>query len=166
MESAALAVADTTPLIALHAVGLLEVLHVRFGEVLVPLTVWGELNALPGSPEPDAVGRLPTVRLAPDLASLPLSLSHLDPGEQQVLAMAMANPQWVALLDDGDGRRAARAAGLKYMGTIGLIAAAKDAGLCESARERYLRLLTTGFRIDRRIVNDLLRDLGEPELPR
>ena len=44
-------------------------------------------------------------------------------------------------------------------------AVAKAAGLCPSAREKYELLLTTRFRIDVQIVNDVLRDLGEPELP-
>ena len=46
MEGAPLAVTDTGPLIALHAVSLLNVLCARFTEVLVPLTVWTELSAL------------------------------------------------------------------------------------------------------------------------
>lgn len=49
MEGASLAVTDTGPLIALHAVSLLNVLCARFSEVFVPLTVWNELTALPGS---------------------------------------------------------------------------------------------------------------------
>lgn len=166
MEGASLAVTDTGPLIALHAVDLLSVLCSRFAEVFVPLTVWGELSALPGAPEPAAVGRLPCVRIVPDLESLPPAVAGLDSGEQQALAIALAHPGAVVLVDDGDARRVARAERLPLIGTIGLIAAAKDAGPCSSAREKYALLLTTRFRIDVGIVNDVFRDLGEAELPR
>ena len=137
----------------------------RFTEVLVPLTVWTERPALPGTTEPAAVRRLPCVRIVPDVESLPPAVDDLDPGEQQALAIALGLPGAFVLVDDGDARRVARAERLPLIGTIGLIAVAKAAGLCPSAREKYELLLTTRFRIDVQIVNDVLRDLGEPELP-
>ncbi len=165
MESAPIAVSDTGPLIALHVVGLLGVLCARFREVLLPLAVWSELTALPGAAEPRAVSALRCVRLVPDAERIPSSLGRLDPGEQQALTIALGSPEAFVLIDDGAARRAARAEGLRHIGTIGLIAAAKEAGLCSSARERYELLLTTRFRIDLRVVNEVLRDLGEAELP-
>jgi hypothetical protein len=42
---------------------------------------------------------------------------------------------------------------------------AKEAGLCASARERYEALVATRFPIDLRVVNDVLRELGQAELP-
>jgi hypothetical protein len=48
VEGAPLAVTDTGPLIALHAVGLLNVLCGRFTEVLVPLTVVDESTGRAG----------------------------------------------------------------------------------------------------------------------
>lgn len=164
MESAAVAVSDTGPLIALHSVGLLGVLRARFREVLLPLTVWSELSALPGAAEPPAVMALGCVRLVPDV-TVPASLARLDPGEQQALAIAIASTESFVLIDDGAARRAARALRLRHVGTIGLIAAAKEAGLCVNARDPYAALLATRFRVDLRIVNDVLRDLGEAELP-
>jgi uncharacterized protein len=164
VESVAVAVSDTGPLIALHAVGLLGVLAVRFREVLIPLTVWSELNALPGAPEPRAVASLPRVRLVPDV-EVPPSLVNLDPGEQQALAIGLTSAGSWVLLDDGAARRVARDLQLNHIGTVGLIAAARGAGLCQSARERYEMLLKTRFRIDLGVVNDVLRELGEDELP-
>lgn len=165
MEGASIAVADTGPLIALHAVGLLGILCARFREVLVPLTVWSELTALPGAQEPQAVSALPCVRLVPDLDVTPASLVRLDPGERQALAIALATPATVVLIDDGAARRAARTEGLRHVGTVGLVAAAKEVGLCSSARDQYALLIKSRFRVDLRIVNDVLRDLGEEELP-
>jgi hypothetical protein len=165
VEDAPLAVADTTPLIALHAVSLLEVLAARFREVWIPLTVWAELTALPGAVEPAAVRELPCVRFVPDVTSLPPAVLRLDPGEQQALAIAMTMRNAFVLLDDGAARAVARAAGLKHIGTIGLIAAAKQAGVCASARDKFELLRRSRFRIDVRVVNDVLRDLGEEPLP-
>ena len=52
------------------------------------------------------------------------------------------------------------------MGTIGLVAAATRTGLCSNAREKFEFLLEAGFRADPQLINDVLRDLGEPELTR
>jgi predicted nucleic acid-binding protein len=165
VEGAPLAVTDTGPLIALHAVALLDVLCARFAEVLIPLTVWSELTALPEAPEPAAVQRLLCVRIVPDVAALPLPVQGLDPGEQQALAIALASPDtFFVLVDDGAARRVARATRLRHIGTIGLIAVAKTAGICSSARDKYASLLRGRFRIDLAVVNDVLRELGEPEL--
>lgn len=164
MEGAPLAVTDSGPLIALHAVALLDVLCARFSEVLIPLTVWLELTALPGAPEPAAVRRLPCVRIVPDVEVLPPPVVGLDPGEQQALAIALASPGMFVLVDDGAARRVARTERLNHIGTIGLVAVAKAAGLCSSAREKYASLLDGRFRIDLSVVNDVLRELGEPEL--
>ena len=78
MEGAPVAVTDTGPLIALHSVGLLDLLCTGFSEVLVPVSVWLELTALPGALEPPAARALPCLRLVPDFESLPSAMAHLD----------------------------------------------------------------------------------------
>lgn len=69
------------------------------------------------------------------------------------------------LLDDGAARRVARSRGLPHVGTVGLVALAKATGLCASARVPFRQRLDGDFRIDRAIVNAVLRDLGEAPLP-
>ncbi len=164
MEVASLAIADTGPVIALHAIDLLAVLCARFREVRVPLAVWSELTAYPGAPEPRALATLPCVRLVPDVEDVPSDIARLDPGERQAIALALATGGTVVLLDDGAARRVARSRGLAHVGTVGLVALARATGLCASAREPFERLLAGDFRIDRAIVNAVLRDLGEEPL--
>ncbi len=165
MEDAALAIADTGPVIALHAVGLLAVLCARFREVRVPLSVWSELTALPGAPEPRALAALPCVRIVPDVDDVPADVARLGAGERQALALAIAVRGTVVLIDDGAARRVARSRGLPHVGTVGLIALAKAVGLCASARAPFQHLLDGDFRVDRAIIDAVLRDLGEEPLP-
>jgi hypothetical protein len=84
----------------------------------------------------------------PDVESLPPAVDGLDPGEQQALAIALGLPGAFVLVDDGVARRVARAERVPLIGTLGLIAVAKAAGLCPSAREKYELLLTKRFRLD------------------
>jgi hypothetical protein len=164
VEDASLAIADTGPVIALFAIDLLSVLCARFREVRVPLSVWNELNALPGAPEPRALGALPCVRLVPDVDDVPADVERLGAGERQAIALAIAMQGTVVLIDDGAARRVARSRGLPHVGTVGLVALAKATGVCASARAPFERLLASDFRIDRAIVNAVLADLGEDPL--
>jgi len=57
-----------------------------------------------------------------------LTVQALDPGEAEVIALALELETKDVVLDDLDARRFARRSGLLPIGTLGLILAAKRAG--------------------------------------
>lgn len=59
----------------------------------------------------------------------------LGKGESAVLSYAIANPRFVAVLDDGAARRCARSFSLMVTGTLSVIILAKQHGLIESAAQ-------------------------------
>lgn len=61
-----------------------------------------------------------------------LAAWKIDAGEESVLALAR-HVGAVAVLDDGAGRKAARALGITHTGTMGLVIEAKKQGLVTSA---------------------------------
>lgn len=124
-------VADTGPLRYLVLIGHVEVLPLLFGTVSIPATVADELRH-PNTP--DAVrawmaGSPPWLATHPDPIEPATGSGQLDPGERAAIALAHALAAGLLLMDDRAGVRAARAQGLRVIGTLGLLADAAREGL-------------------------------------
>ena len=131
-------VSNTSPIMNLAIIGELSLLRDQFGEVLIPGAVLEELRVeenLPGSQSVrDALKagwiRIETVKLDPLVRAME---RDLDKGEAEAIALAMqVNADWV-LMDERDGRKAAKSMKLKVVGVLGI--------LLKAQRERRLRSL-------------------------
>lgn len=76
-----------------------------------------------------------------------------------VLAKAL-NADWL-VIDDQDARRFADRAGIKTVGTLGILLAAKRKGQIPSVRQEIQRLQSAGFRASPRLVTAILKQAGE-----
>jgi predicted nucleic acid-binding protein len=65
------------------------------------------------------------------------------------------------LLDDRAARRCARTLGFPLLGTIGLIARAKRAGIVPAAAPVIRSAVDVGLHVDDALVSAVLADLGE-----
>lgn len=70
-------------------------------------------------------------------------------------------PVIVAGIDDGAGRRAARALGLQIIGTVGILKEAKAAGLIVQLRPILTELQQAGFFLNAALGEQILRSVGE-----
>ena len=157
------AASNTSPLQYLHQLGRLELMPRLLGRVVVAPAVISEL----------AAGHARGVRL-PELArlgwveqrgakSIPELLragSGLDAGEIETIALAVEDGG-LAVLDDGPARRMAKRIGIRYIGTLGLLKRAREIGLLGQLAPEFDRLAELGFRFDRSIRDNLLREVGE-----
>jgi predicted nucleic acid-binding protein len=155
-------VSNASPLIVLARSGHLDLLRALTVPVLVPAGVLAELdagNARDGAA--DAVRALELATIAEDL-EVPDSITswRLDAGESQVLARAVSMGAGV-LLDDRAARRCAQTLGLLVVGSIGLIARAKRAGLVTAAGPVIRAVVEAGLHVDDELVSAVLADLGE-----
>lgn len=152
-------VADASPLILLGQVGQLELLRELFGEVLVPRSVWEEAtdNALPGSEAVTSATWL-VVRQDPEGTA---PLDHLGRGEAMAFALARQVGADLLLVDDLQARKAARRQGVAVRGTLGVLVAAKEAGLVLELRPPIKDLIAAGMRVSDRLVDEVLRAAGE-----
>ena len=76
--------------------------------------------------------------------------------------MAVAEPGWIAILDDAAARKCARSFSVLIKGTLALVLLSKQRGLIPSAADVLRSLRTSGFRLDDRTVSEALkRDVGE-----
>lgn len=162
-----LVVSDTSTLSNLAIIGRLDLLREQFGEVRMPLAVEQELRAL-RDPSARAVltravhdGWLITLPL-PASAPFPAALRGLDPGETEALRLALAISADRVLMDEQEGRQRATTLGIRTIGVLGILLAAKQAGALPSLKDEILKLRRdAGFFIAKPLEAQLLAAAGE-----
>lgn len=166
-EPERLVVADTSPLLYLHQAKQLHLLRTLYGALVVPSAVRLELAAgrERGHDAPD-VSSIEWIRSVdvPDRSLLP-AVVDLGPGESEVIAVALAHPGSLALLDDRLARRIAAVSGLAHTGTLGVLLKAKSAGLVHAVRPILESLRSHGMRIHDELEGRVLRAAGEVTEP-
>lgn len=154
---------NASPLILLGKAGELAwVAHL--GEVVVPESVAQEIAAGP-TDDPARVflaggvgqGWLRRdVPIADDLKAW-----DLGAGETAVVAWAAASPGFEAVLDDGAARACAATCGVRFRGTLSLVALAKRRGLVAACRPVFARLQAAGLFVTPALVEQVAIEVGE-----
>jgi uncharacterized protein len=160
-------VSNTSPILNLAIIGKLDLLRQQFGEVLIPPMVLQELKVdteLPG------VG---PIRLAlqnrwlqvVELSNTDIARAlrrDLDNGEAEAIALALQLKLMTVLIDEHDGRAAARAMGLVPVGVLGILLRAKRTGNLDSVVTAMRALQDqAGFFINPDLFASLAREAGE-----
>lgn len=162
MSNESLLVADAGPIIALAAIRRFEILHQLADEVIVPRAVFAEVIA--GAPRAGAAELQGAVwvTVADGVADLVAAYGLLvDRGEAEALAIAEARRDSLLVIDDLRARRIARRLGLRFTGTLGILARGKRARLLDRVRPEVQRLADAGFRIDDSLRDAFLESMGE-----
>lgn len=147
-------VADAGPIIALAQIGELDLLARSFGRVIIPPAVRRELRSV--SPP----SWIEVVHLLSN-ADPHVTLSGLGSGESEAITLAVDLQAGHVLLDDRSARIRAERMGRWVIGTLGLLANAKDAGLIDVLRPYLDALRVSGFYIGDQLYEMVLRDVGE-----
>lgn len=162
-----LAVSNTSPIMNLAVVDLLDLLHQQFGEVIVPAGVVDELKLDTGYPGTDKIrnaieaGWLRQEKLENDQVARALK-RELDDGEAEAIALALQLHIEVILMDERDGRSIAKSMGLSPIGVLGVLLRAKQEGGIGSIKEILNRLRNdAGFYIADSLMENILAETGE-----
>lgn len=152
-------VINASPLIALAKIGQLALLERSDRDLLIPLAVAAEVRAgRETDPARVAIeagfgGTAITVGVDPAVVEW-----GLGPGESAVLALARARGA-VAVIDDGEARAAARALGVRSIGTLGVVLLARREGRIASASEVLRALVQAGLYLDDTLVRGALAQI-------
>lgn len=154
-------VADTSPFIGLLKIGYIDVLPRLFGSVVIPAEAAAELASSRRPPEvrsfiasrPDWL----TVRIPKTLEAIP----DIDAGERAAISLACELRAEILLIDERDGRQAAVARNIRTLRTTALLFDAAKAGAIPDLRAAYDRLLATNFRVNRKTLDELLKQYDE-----
>lgn len=155
---ARIVISDTSPIRYLILLERADLLAALYAEVVIPETVFEELNQ-PATPEPVRrwIARKPAwLCVVPPVTSTPsLPLPDLDAGERDAILLALHLKADLILMDERDGVEHAQRLGLAVVGTLGILDRAAERGLIELAPV-IARLRQTNFRVDPALLEQLL----------
>jgi len=122
-----LVVSDTSPVRALFHLGLVGLLPDLFGRVLVPPGVAQELRDPPATFQAIHIEALPGFEVVEPMDKGRIAQLHmfLDRGESEAIALAIEVGADGILMDESDGRAAAKKLGIATIGVVGLLVRAK-----------------------------------------
>lgn len=158
----AIVIADTSPLQYLFQLGLLDVLHELYGNVLVPEAVRDEL--LVGRslgidvPDPDD---FPWITLRSTTTHASVAPLELGAGETAALSLALDIVDPIVVFDDAAARTAAATLNIPSTGTLGVLLLAKERRLVISMASVITKLEQRGFRIAPAVIARVLAIAGE-----
>jgi predicted nucleic acid-binding protein len=152
-----LVIADASPLHYLILIASTDILPALFDRIVIPRAVAAELQ----HPQAPAVVRVwmatsPAWLDMQDVGTAPDgSLSHLDRGEREAIALAEALHADLLLMDDWEGRREAERRALTVTGVLGVLERAAQRELLDFP-SALTRLLTTNFYAPANLIRDML----------
>jgi predicted nucleic acid-binding protein len=157
-------VSDTSPLIALHAIGRLDLLEALYREVFVPDAVRREyLREDATDPESQERERRWLIeRKLPNAQAADILKTQLGAGEAEAIALSLGASADLLLMDERRGRRTAERLGIRCLGTAGVLLQAKQRGLLAALRPE-LEALTSqaAFWLSEPVQREILAMAGE-----
>lgn len=88
-------------------------------------------------------------------------LEVLDLGEAESIALALERQAHLLIIDEFQGRKVAQEYDVKMVGVLGLLIQGKQRGLVASVKHEIEQLQKIGFRLNQRLVDELLAKLGQ-----
>jgi hypothetical protein len=158
-------VSDTSPLINLAWIGRLDLLHAIHNQILIPEAVWQEAvlrgEGRPGTTDVAAATWITTHQIQNTHLVLALR-QDLDAGEAEAIALAVERAADLLIMDERLGRETAAAFGLRPLGTLGVLVAAKRQGLLNSIKSEIDALRQkAGFYLSDALYRRVLADANE-----
>ena len=158
-------VADAGPLIHLAAIGRLDLIRGISPTILVPEGVFHEVvvagAGLPGANDVRDAEWIQVVTAERRELVDALLASGLHRGESEAIAVAVERKADLLLLDERQGRLSAQALGLRLIGTVGVLIAAKDRGHIPLLAPLLVELQRSGLWLSQPLIDRVLAAVGE-----
>jgi predicted nucleic acid-binding protein len=140
-------ISNTTPINYLVLIDQINVLRHLYAHVMIPQAVFGELQdeGTPGKVKAWVASHPEWLEVRTVSAPLDPMLASLDVGEREAISLAKEIQADALIIDEPDGRDAAKRQGLRVIGTLRVLYDAAEAGLCE-LEQTYDDLQQTTFR--------------------
>lgn len=154
-------VSNTTPIIKLAGVGLLDVLAKIYGNIWIPHGVRDEYEAK-STPSDPKLGTLPWLSVhgvTPDQRVA--ARAGLGAGEIEAISLAIVVGARAILLDDRLARKTAAALGLPVVGTLAVLVRAKREGHILAVGPLIDLMMVQGRYVSEALRAQVLREAGE-----
>jgi predicted nucleic acid-binding protein len=154
-------VCNSSPLIHLAKIKMLEMLKNFFGEILIPEAVYRECVREGGEREDakeiENAGWVRVMKIKDKELKKALNVA-LDEGESESIVLALEQSADLILLDDYEAREFARTYGLSITGTVGILMKAKKEGKIASLEEELEKLRESGFWLSNKLYTKVLQE--------
>lgn len=159
-------VSDSGPLIALAAVGRVDLLRQVYGNLLIPQEVYREVavrgTGQPGSTEVRQSTWITVEQIQNPPEALRLQQQHsLQAGESEAIILAEEQQASWLLLDDFKARQVAQQRGQKVIGSVGILLIAKQCNFIPQVRPLLEALRIAGVYILPNLYQRVLHLAGE-----
>lgn len=156
-------VSDAGPIIIFARIGRLSLLRDITGALLIPDTVYNEIilkkGGMPGAAEVAQAAWIQKASIS-DRSIMDGLPNVLHDGEREAIALAKERGAQL-LIDEIRARRAAIQLGIEVIGTLRLLADAKQLSLINLVRPIIVQMQSEGYRFDRALILRFLEIIGE-----
>lgn len=163
-----LIVADTTPIISLIKIGMLELLSSTYGEVIIPEAVFNGLVSNPSiSNEADIINKSNFLKINKVENEFAVKLLqkqlNLGAGESEAIVLADTLKADLLVIDERKARGIAKNMGINITGTLGILVDAKRKNRIEKLKPLLDGFINSNIRISEKLYNDVLELVNEKE---
>ena len=162
-------ISDTSPITSLAAIGKLNLLHLLYGSITIPLAVYNELTQhqknkfIPGAKEVKNFTWIKnqSVRDIQKVTEILNSQSNIHRGEAEAIILALELNADILLMDERRGRVLAISYKLKVTGLLGVLLQGKNQGAITAVKPIIDRLIKDAeFRINSHLYQTFLQLAG------
>ena len=152
---------DTSTITNLYQVDRLDLLRSLYGTIIIPPAVRRELYRIEGQQaEIDKLGWIQT-EYPKNQSLITELLEDLDLGESEAIALAIELKADYLIIDEYKGRAIADKKGVKIVGLLGVLIAAKRNGHLQAVKPLIENIQSNGFRLNRSLIDKVLTALRE-----
>ena len=161
-----LIVSNTTPVISLLKLNMLELLEKMYGKVIISEGVYSELIANTSmTDEIIKVNNCNAIKIQKvdnELAVMLLRQQlNLGLGESESIVLANSSKANLLIIDEKKGRRIAKELGLPVTGVLGILVEAKNRGFINKIKPLLDKLIANDIRISPKLYHDILALVNE-----
>lgn len=156
-------VINASPLIVLFNSHQDDLLPQLFSDIIVPDAVMAEVTQSKTDRAAEKVPQTAWLKPQPVEINPTIAAWDLGPGETSVISYVIANPGYVAMIDDRAARRCAKSVGIPTLGTGRALVLAKQRDLIPSVSDRLDRIQEAGLYLAPQLI-ELLKHQAQ-ELP-
>jgi len=155
-------IADSSPLISLAIIDMLELLEYYFDDVYVPYAVYKEVSVYDKPFSEKLNHYLENKVLTVENRHMVSVLNErIDLGEAEAITLAFEKNADLIILDDSKARKTAQRNGLTVIGTLGLLLEAKKEGKTGNLKQFIQILSDNDIRLSEQLIQDILIEAGE-----
>ena len=154
-------VSDTSSISNLLQIGIIDILHLLYGEITITPAVRRELYHLPEQEKQIEQIDWIKVKAPQNQGMIVQLLEEIDLGEAESITLAIEEQAKYLIIDEYKGRSIADSYGIKIVGILGVLIQAKKKKIIPTIKPHIDQLVEIGFRLDKKLIEKVLKGLGE-----